>query len=1480
MKKILSMILVFCMVFAMAPTGAYAADIASGDGYSYNEETNVLTITANAGATYTSPWREAYKDSVISVIVEDGVTKIGDSAFSKCSNLTSVHIGDGTTIIGSNALIYCSKLESVHFGKSFTTFGIAAIVGNPKLTTFTVDEENTSYKAIDNVLFTADGKTLVRYPEGKADEIYAVPNSVETIDFRAFYENIHIKDVILTDSVTRIGDTAFYNCKNLTMISLGRKLETIGNLAFAGCSKLSSIDFPSTLTSIGRQAFATCKSLVTVTIPEGIGAIGDYTFYACLNLETVIMEKNSAPTLGTDVFKGSTKATIYTPIGATGYDGEGWSMNKVIEGRAGLSNLLIGYNWALYTLTPTFSTAVTSYSVSIANRVKTLKVYPTIGSGTSVTVNGETVIGDSSGPVSLDEGVNNITVVVENSLYPSESKTYTILVTRASLSPEPTPNAGFIATGSSTGTLTNVSNGMKYSVDEGVTWLSINGTITNITGVTAAKGVQIKRIGNGISTSDSAVQAITITQADAPSGISNTNETSVLDDGTISGVSNLMEYKKSGNISYTTISGSRLTGLVPGEYLVRVKAIGTVLASSDVSVTIAAFTKSTPITNDLDYDLTAVNYDGTVKQVSVMAGSGKTLGNITVKYNGSITEPINAGTYSITVDIDGNAEYKPVTGLSLGDYIINKVAYTGTTAVSASVLVSGQAEATLMLPSLPVGASYGTVVTGGAIAMTDMSIAGTTLTYTAPASTAGQTGTIMIPVTGASNYNDYNIVVSVTYTAKTPQVISYVDGAVVKTYGDGKFTNPLTQTTVNGTITYVSDNTSVVTVNPATGEVTIASVGDVSATITATAEETDTHAQAMASYTVTVAQKTLILKAEDRSMTKGNELPAFTYTITGLLNGDAVTTAPTMSTTTDGTAVGTFDITISGGVVENAACYNITYLKGALTVAEGLFTATVTNGTGSGSYAEGATVTITANDRGGYTFTGWSGTDVTFADATTKTTTFTMPANSVTVTANYRQNSSSNDNSSSVIVTPPALDKPNSPTQGEIKVTGKVDKKGNVTMNITDKTVTDTFDKALADAKKNGNEENGVSVVLHVETGSKNAFNVTVNLPKNVQDIIIKKKIVNTIVVVDNPDISIGMDLATVKEINKQAKSDVNITATRMNSGKLTDNAKKAIGSRPVFDLKVNYGKGKSVQNFGTGNVSVTIPYTFDSNEKVGNVQAVYVDGKGKVHWLVNSDYDSEEQVLRFSTDHFSTYGVGYKQINTGFKDIADHPAKEDVEFVISRGLLSGTSTTAFKPNSAITRGMFVTALGRLVNADVSGYKKSSFTDVKKDAYYMGYIEWASNNNIVTDNGNGTFTPNQSITREQMAVIMQNYAKAIGFTLPKVYVESTFEDSAKISAYAKDAVKQMQMAGVISSKNDNLFDPLGIVTRAEVSAVLHRFVKLIISRDTMQGWSQNDAGEWLYYKDGKPLTGWQDIGSGSKKKTYYFNDKGNLISDK
>lgn len=413
-----------------------------------------------------------------------------------------------------------------------------------------------------------------------------------------------------------------------------------------------------------------------------------------------------------------------------------------------------------------------------------------------------------------------------------------------------------------------------------------------------------------------------------------------------------------------------------------------------------------------------------------------------------------------------------------------------------------------------------------------------------------------------------------------------------------------------------------------------------------------------------------------------------------------------------------------------------------------------------------------------------------------------------------------------VIVIPDTADKPDSPIQAEIKFAGISDSSGNISVDISGKAVAEAYDMALAEAEKKGREETGIMMLLRVDIDSEDDAHVRVNLPKAVQETIIAKKILNTIVVMEHPEIRIDLNLAAVQEISKEAQSDFSISVSRTDNSKLTNEAKNAIGSRPVYELEINYGNGKQVQSFGAGSVSVSIPYSLAINEKAENVQAVYVDAEGKLHWLIDSVYDSVEELVSFRTQHFSSYGIGYKEDSPAFADIEGHWAKADIEFVLSRGLFKGTSESGFSPNISMTRGMFVTVMGRLAKADVSGYAKSSFSDVQRDAYYMAYIEWAKEKGIVSGIGNGKFAAEQAISREQIAVIMCNYAKSFGYSLAEVYVENNFIDSNKISSYAKEAVKQMQMVGVISGKNGNLYDPQAMASRAEVSAILHRFLEL------------------------------------------------------
>ena len=463
---------------------------------------------------------------------------------------------------------------------------------------------------------------------------------------------------------------------------------------------------------------------------------------------------------------------------------------------------------------------------------------------------------------------------------------------------------------------------------------------------------------------------------------------------------------------------------------------------------------------------------------------------------------------------------------------------------------------------------------------------------------------------------------------------------------------------------------------------------------------------------------------------------------------------------------------------------------------------------------------------------------------------------------------SSSDNGgsgSSTVVERPDQTKPDIPTTSQTKP-ATPDKNGNT--SIDGNAVQDAINKATADAKKNGTTANGIAVTVPIQNAA-DAKNLTITIKAQTMDKLVTAK-VRRFEIATNGLPSFGFTLDTLKMLNAQSKGG-NLILRVSKAAVTSAKAKAAIGTRPVYEFSLVYVKGGKkvpLTDWQGKTVSVKLPYTPAANEQAGNLYAVYVNDKGKVQWLTKSSYDADQKAVIFEAQHFSIYGVSYKNPVPNFTDINGHWAKEHILFAVSRGLFSGTSKTTFSPNTTLTRGMFVTALGRLAGINPADYQNRKFTDVKTDAYYAPYVNWAASKGIVNGTGATAFAPDNKITREQMAVIMKNYADKMGYSIPKTLAAVTFADNAQISSWAKDAVKAMQQAGVLSGKENNRFDPQGNATRAEAATVLHRFVEIVIDPQSANGWQQNDSGEWSYYKDGGPVKGWL-----SDDQKWYWLDK-------
>ncbi len=169
---------------------------------------------------------------------------------------------------------------------------------------------------------------------------------------------------------------------------------------------------------------------------------------------------------------------------------------------------------------------------------------------------------------------------------------------------------------------------------------------------------------------------------------------------------------------------------------------------------------------------------------------------------------------------------------------------------------------------------------------------------------------------------------------------------------------------------------------------------------------------------------------------------------------------------------------------------------------------------------------------------------------------------------------------------------------------------------------------------------------------------------------------------------------------------------------------------------------------------------------------------------------------------------------------------KQYVDYAVEQGIFTGTGKDTFSPNSNITRAQFVQVLANLVGVDTSNRNvTTSFKDVPAKKWYTAAVKWASDNKIVNGVGEGKFDPGANVTREQMCVMLVNFAAFKKITLKSVEGRENFSDDGKISKWAKAAVYTCQQADIVNGKGAGKFDPKGTGTRAEASVMFTKFHK-------------------------------------------------------
>ncbi|MDY3711551.1 MAG: S-layer homology domain-containing protein [Agathobaculum sp.] len=707
-----------------------------------------------------------------------------------------------------------------------------------------------------------------------------------------------------------------------------------------------------------------------------------------------------------------------------------------------------------------------------------------------------------------------------------------------------------------------------------------------------------------------------------------------------------------------------------------------------------------------------VDLSGAVgKMADANAGDNKAVTVTGVKLAGA-----RAGSYSltgvnpVTVDI-GKDVYTPAPLAGSAKY-----GSSGTVQLTAVLVAGARVDAV-------------DVTAGKALLNGEPTVSGDSLHFAFQNNaTVGETAIVRV-VVASDNYEEYEIVVTLTVGSKeTQSAFGFAAPAQTKTYGDAPFTVPATGAAAGSNVTYESSAPEVAVVDQTTGQVTIRKVGE--AVITANAAETAEYVAASASYRLTVNKAAVTVAAKSQSIYVGDSIPDLTnpvlnthYTISGLVGGDTLGGVPVMAYQTGGTAVmpdtsksGSYDIVIVSAADGNGN-YAVTYQPATLTIADRPTTSG--GGTGGGGTGGGGTGGGGGGGTGGGTTTT---TDTTQQNADGSTTTIKTDAatGTVTETTKYADGST---------------------VTMETKKDGSTTETRETAMGVAGTTVTD----------KNGAV---TEVSAKVSTAAVQA----------------------------------------AEQTGRPVTLPVQAEAARQG------------------------GQAAAVKvDAPTGNVAVEIP---TKNLTVGTV-AVLVSADG-TETLVKKSAVSENGVV------LTLNGAATVKLVDNSRQFDDVPAaswaNNAVTFVAAREIFSGTSETSFAPEQPMTRGMLAKVLHNLENNPTAGVA-GGFADVAAGAWYADAVDWAVGRNIVSGYGDGSFGAEDSITREQLAVMLWRYAGSPA----SAHTLDGFRDTNQISEYAQQALAWANENGIMSGKGEGILDPQGTATRAQVAQMLMQLV------DSQQG---------------------------------------------
>lgn len=447
-----------------------------------------------------------------------------------------------------------------------------------------------------------------------------------------------------------------------------------------------------------------------------------------------------------------------------------------------------------------------------------------------------------------------------------------------------------------------------------------------------------------------------------------------------------------------------------------------------------------------------------------------------------------------------------------------------------------------------------------------------------------------------------------------------------------------------------------------------------------------------------------------------------------------------------------------------------------ISIGQHQYTLTISGGgtgatTTGNKHAMGATVSISAGSRDGYTFTGWSSDDVTIPNASQSETSFTMPGNDVTVIANWTRNSSGSSSSSG----------------NTTETTTNPDGSTTTTVTKPDGTVTETTTNTDGSKEVVETDKDGTVTTTTTDTAGNKTETV-------------EKTDGSSQTTVTNKD---GSSSTTTVSEHGQVESQVKLPAAVIEDAQKKDEAV----ALPMPQVPVTSDQDSAP--------SVTVSLPSGTSAKVEIPVANVTPGTVAV--LVKAD--GSEEIIKTSLTTEAGVAVTLEdgatvKIVDNSKDFADVPnsywGEGFVDFATSRGLFAGTSERTFSPDLTMNRAMIVTVLASLDGADT--------TAAADEPWYSASQQWAIENGV--SDGSGM---EDSLTREQLAVMLWSYAGR-----PQAAQRlSGFGDAASISDWAVDAMAWAVENGMFSGSDTGDLLPQGQTSRVQAATILMRFVEAL-----------------------------------------------------